>query len=226
MGPDPSRALLGDGTEIPRAQAAPSTRGDAGRGRAAASAIEIQGGGVGSGSSSRPRSPCATLPLCPPHGVTRGSPPGAELSPDATHGLAGVAQQTPALSAWDVLDGTGTRASPSGGQGGLPPGTHAKGQGGAARGGTAGVHAVRTQLGHRGEGRPVPSVPDVEGDLSGDRRPAVSGCTRPAPRACGVWHVRQGVRSKRVRLSSSAGFLTHRSRNSTWTRLTLSTTDD
>lgn len=119
MGPDPGRALLGDGTEIPRAQAAPSTRDDAGRGRAAASAIEIQGGGVGSGSSSRPRSPCATLPLCPPHGVTRGSPPGAELSRDATHGLAGLAQQTPALSAWDMLDGTRTRASPSGGQGGF-----------------------------------------------------------------------------------------------------------
>lgn len=119
MGPDPGRALLGDGTEIPRAQAAPSTRDDAGRGRAAASAIGIQGGGVGSGSSSRPRSPCATLPLCPPRRVTRGSPPGAELSPDATHGLAGLAQQTPALSAWDMLDGTRTRASPSGGQGGV-----------------------------------------------------------------------------------------------------------
>lgn len=119
MGPDPGCALLGDGTEIPRAQAAPSTRDDAGCGRAAASAIEIQGGGVGSGSSSRPRSPCATLPLCPPRRVTRGSPLRAELSPDATHGLAGLAQQTPALSAWDVLDGTGTRASPSGEQGGF-----------------------------------------------------------------------------------------------------------
>lgn len=70
-------------------------------------------------SSSRPRLPCATLPLCPPHSVTRGSPPRAELSPDATHDLAGLAQRTPALSAWDMLDGTGTRASPSGGQGGF-----------------------------------------------------------------------------------------------------------
>lgn len=184
---------------------------------------------VGGWAVAAPHGPARRARRCPSvtlRGGQRGSPPGAELSPDATHGLAGLAQQTPALSAWDVLDGTGTRASPSGGQEGLPPGTHAKGQGGAARGGTAGVHAVRTQLGHRGEGRPVPSVPDVEGDLSGDRRPAVSGCTRPAPRACGVWHVRQGVRSKCVRLSSSAGFLTHRSRNSTWTRLALSTTDD
>lgn len=47
MGPDPGRALLGDGTEIPRAQAAPSTRDDAGLGRAAASAVEGRGWGRG-----------------------------------------------------------------------------------------------------------------------------------------------------------------------------------
>lgn len=80
----------------------------------------------------------------------------------------------------------------------LSPGTYAKGQGRVARGGAAGVHAVCTQLWHWSEGRPVPFVPDVEGDLSGDRILAVSGWTRPAPRVCeGVTRQGRGPRGLR-----------------------------
>lgn len=40
-----------------------------------------------------------------------------------------------------------------------------------------GVYTVCTELRHWSEGRPVTSVPDVEGDLSGDRRQERKGRT-------------------------------------------------
>lgn len=46
-------------------------------------------------------------------------------------------------------------------------------------GGTVGVHTVCTQLRHWSEGRAVTFVPDVEGNLSDDGRPAVSERTQP-----------------------------------------------
>ena len=49
------------------------------------------------------------------------------------------------------------------------------------RGSTGGIHSIRTKLGHRSKGTPIPFVPDVEGNLSGQET-AMNEGTQPTPR--------------------------------------------
>lgn len=59
--------------------------------------------------------------------------------------------------------------------------TYTQGEGRVECGSTMGIHTICTQLRHWSKGRSFTVVPDVEGNLSEGKRPAVKKGTQPMP---------------------------------------------
>ena len=72
---------------------------------------------------------------------------------------------------------------PSSTRGSWPSVTHTERQRRLERGGAGGAHPVCTELGHRRERESVPSIPDVERDLS-HRKPAWMRANNHCPQRC------------------------------------------
>lgn len=81
------------------------------------------------------------------------------------------------VKCWDNICTAGTLTFDM--QGSFSSITYTQGEGRVECGSTVGIHTICTQLRHWSKGRSFTIVPDIEGNLSEGRRPAMKERTQP-----------------------------------------------